>query len=438
VKILRWLAKNFGKLLTAFILAVIVWVSAVISSDPNEEHLLPRSVQLEIIGQDPGLQIMGDISRNVTLTLRAPSSVWTQLNNDQQSVRAWVDLSNLGAGVHSVPVQVQITPHLVRLIRQDPEQLTITLDSIITQVFPVSLMVKGSPPTGYEAQSPLLDPSEVTVTGPESLVSLIKEVRVALDITNANEIIVKTVTPLALDGEGRVVNGVTVSPDTVTVTQPITLLGGYRYVIVRAVSIGQVASGYRLTNIFVSPVGVVVFSSDPELVNNLPGYVETQPIDLSGVEDDFETLVGLNLPDGVSVVGDPKVLVQVSIAMIETSLAVSLQVEVIGLAPGLEVSVSPATVDVILSGPVPVLDNLGATDVRVVVDLSGYGAGTYQFIPVVNILPQRVQKVSMLPSTVEVTITLAPTPTPTVTPLVTPTPLLTPTLTPTPTPTRSP
>jgi YbbR domain-containing protein len=267
---------------------------------------------------------------------------------------------------------------------------------------------------------------------------LIKEVRVALDITNANEIIVKTVTPLALDGEGRVVNGVTVSPDTVTVTQPITLLGGYRYVIVRAVSIGQVASGYRLTNIFVSPVGVVVFSSDPELVNNLPGYVETQPIDLSGVEDDFETLVGLNLPDGVSVVGDPKVLVQVSIAMIETSLAVSLQVEVIGLAPGLEVSVSPATVDVILSGPVPVLDNLGATDVRVVVDLSGYGAGTYQFIPVVNILPQRVQKVSMLPSTVEVTITLAPTPTPTVTPLVTPTPLLTPTLTPTPTPTRSP
>jgi YbbR domain-containing protein len=438
VKILRWLAKNFGKLLTAFILAVIVWVSAVISSDPNEEHLLPRSIQLEIIGQDPGLQIMGDISRNVTLTLRAPSSVWTQLNNDQQSVRAWVDLSNLGAGVHSVPVQVQITPHLVRLIRQDPEQLTITLDSIITQVFPVSLMVKGSPPTGYEAQSPLLDPSEVTVTGPESLVSLIKEVRVAVDITNANEIVVKTVTPLALDGEGRVVNGVTVSPDTVTVTQPITLLGGYRYVIVRAVSIGQVASGYRLTNIFVSPVGVVVFSSDPELVNNLPGYVETQPIDLSGVEDDFETLVGLNLPDGVSVVGDPKVLVQVSIAMIETSLAVSLQVEVIGLAPGLEVSVSPATVDVILSGPVPVLDNLGATDVRVVVDLSGYGAGTYQFIPVVNILPQRVQKVSMLPSTVEVTITLAPTPTPTVTPLVTPTPLLTPTLTPTPTPTRSP
>ncbi len=77
MKILRWLAKNFGTLLTAFILAVIVWVSAVIASDPNEEHILERPVQIEIIGQDPNLQIMGDGSRDITLVLRAPTSVWT-------------------------------------------------------------------------------------------------------------------------------------------------------------------------------------------------------------------------------------------------------------------------------------------------------------------------------------------------------------------------
>jgi YbbR domain-containing protein len=195
--------------------------------------------------------------------------------------------------------------------------------------------------------------------------------------------------------------------------------------------VGQVASGYRLTNIFVSPVGVVVFSSNPQLVNNLPGYVETQSIDLTGKEDDFETLVDLNLPTGISVVGDPKVLVQVSIAAIESSLAISLPVEVIGLDPGLEASAIPAIVDVILSGPVPILNTLGPTDVRVVVDLTGYDVGTYQFIPDVNILPVRVQKVSMLPSTVEITITIAPTPTQSGTPNGTVTPLRTATPTPT-------
>jgi YbbR domain-containing protein len=126
------------------------------------------------------------------------------------------------------------------------------------------------------------------------------------------------------------------------------------------------------------------------------------------------------------------VLVQVSIAAIESSLAVSLPVEVIGLTPGLLASISPSTVDVILSGPVPVLDGLEPTDIRLLVDLTGYEPGTYQLIPVVDFLPSQVQKVSILPSTVEVTISLAPTPTPTSTP--TPTTGGTPTAGGTPTP----
>ena len=111
MKILRWLAKNLGTLLTAFILAVIVWVSAVVASDPNEEHVLARAVPIEIIGQDPGLQIMGDVPRNVTLVLRAPASVWSQLNNDPSNrcEPGWI-FQAWDQGTYDVPVQVQITP----------------------------------------------------------------------------------------------------------------------------------------------------------------------------------------------------------------------------------------------------------------------------------------------------------------------------------------
>jgi YbbR domain-containing protein len=426
VKILRWLGKNIGTLLTAFVLAVIVWVSAVIASDPNEEHVLSRPVPIEIIGQNTNLQIMGDVPSTVTVVLRAPASVWTQLNNDPHTVTAKIDLSNLGPDVHTVPVQVQITPNLVLLVSQNPEQVSVTLDSIVSQAFPVDLVVTGNPPVGYRAQTATLNPAIVKVTGAESLVSQVKQARITLDITNADQTITRDEAPVLLNAEGKVVNGLTLTPESVTVNQPIVLLGGYRYVIVRAVTVGQVSTGYRVTNIFVTPIGVVVFSSDPELVNNLPGYVETQPVDLSGKEDDFETLVDLNLPAGISVVGDSKVLVQVSIAAVESSLAISLPVEVIGLSPGLAASVNPTVVNVILSGPVPVLNTLGPTDVRVVVDLTGYEVGTYQFTPQVNILPDRVTLSSILPATVEVTITIAPTPTQTVTPNRTTTPRITP------------
>jgi YbbR domain-containing protein len=420
VKVFRWLAKNIGALLTALILAVIVWVSAVVASDPNEEQILNRAVPIEIIGQDPSLQIMGSVTRNVTLVLRAPASVWNTLNNDPQSVRAFIDLSNLDQGSHDVSVQVQITPPLVRIISQNPQQLTVNLDTIIAQSFSVNLIVRGNPPVGYQTQTPQVSPSQVSVTGPESIVSKVNEARVTLDITNANQTITREVTPLLLDSQGQVLSGLTLSPTSVTITQPISLLGGYRYVIVRVVSQGQVGIGYRVTNIFVTPVGVVVFSSDPTLVDNLPGYVETQPVDLTGKTDDFETLMDLNLPSGITVVGDPKVLVQVSIAAIDSSLAISLPVEVIGLAPGLIATPNPPVVNVILAGPVPLLNALGPADVRVVADLSGYDTGTYEITPTVTILPDQVQQVSLIPSSIEITITIAPTPTQTPSVTVTP------------------
>mgnify|MGYP001087936804 FL=1 len=422
----RWLAKNIGRLLTAFVLAVIVWVSAVVASDPNQENVLARPVPVEIIGQNTGLQIMNEVPTEVTLTLNAPSSVWTELNSDPQAVRAWIDLSSLDAGEHTVAVQIQINPRLVRQVRQDPEEVTIQLENIITKVLPITVQVRGTPPTGYKPQETLVDPVEATAVGPESAVNRVNELRVTLDISGLSDTVSRAITPTAVDAEGRTVSGVTINPGSVTVTQPITLLGGYRYVIVRAISTGQVANGYRLTNIFVSPVGVVAFSADPQLVNSLPGYIETEPLDLTDRDNDFEALISLALPSGVSVVGDSKVLVQVSIAAIETSLAVSFPVEVIGLTPGLTAAVAPMTVDVILSGPVPILDDLEPGDVRVVVDLTGYEIGIYQLTPVVEILPEEVRQISILPATIAVTVIQAPaltiTPTPTPIPVVTPVP----------------
>jgi YbbR domain-containing protein len=193
---------------------------------------------------------------------------------------------------------------------------------------------------------------------------------------------------------------------------------------VRVVTSGQPANGYKLTNITVSPVNVVVFSSNPQLVNDLPGYIETMPVELEGAEDDFDTFVALNLPEGISVVGDQSVLVQVSIAAIEGSLTLTLPVVPIGLLPTLAAEISPPTVDVILAGPVPVLNGLQTDDIRVSVDLTNLEVGTYQLEPAVDILPDRLIVETILPSTVEVTILVAPTPTATL--LASPTPRATP------------
>jgi YbbR domain-containing protein len=184
-------------------------------------------------------------------------------------------------------------------------------------------------------------------------------------------------------------------------------------------------------NINVNPPNLVVFSADPQIVKKLPGYVNTKPLDLTNAKDYIETYLDLDLPEGVSAVGDSKVLVQVSVSVLEDNLKVSLQVDISGLTPGLIARAAPDTVDVILSGPVPVLRDLKPSNLRLKVDLTGLTEGTYTREPSIELLPTEVSVVSILSPNVEVTISLAPTLTPTST--LTPTPTRTPTITPTPT-----
>ena len=96
--------------------------------------------------------------------------------------------------------------------------------------------------------------------------------------------------------------------------------------------------------------------------------------------------------------------------------------------------ISPRTVDVIISGPVPLLDRLTESDVQVQLDLSGVSAGTYQFAPRVDISIAELKVESILPSSIEVVVEAPAAVTPqSVTPTATLKPGLTPTVTITPT-----
>jgi YbbR domain-containing protein len=95
-----------------------------------------------------------------------------------------------------------------------------------------------------------------------------------------------------------VIPDVTVTPRVAHITQPVSLLGGFKNVVVKVVTTGKVEEGYRLTNISVSPLTVTLFSDDPQLIEDIPGFVETLPVDLTGLQDYYETVVSLNLPEG--------------------------------------------------------------------------------------------------------------------------------------------
>lgn len=411
----KWLGKNLSTILLAFVLSIVVWISAVVTADPNEE-LTFRPVTIEKVGLASDLLIVGEVPTQVRLTLRAPRSIWDQLNKDPDLVSAWIDLSGYGPGTHTIEVKTRVDISPIRYEMIDPEEIEITLERLISRDMPVTLQVSGELPLGYTKGVPVIEPETVKISGAETAVNRVNEVRINLEISGAIASIERTFPVELLDVNGNAVNNVTVSPKDIKINQPISLLGGFKNVAVKVVTTGQVANGFRLTNIAISPPTVTLFSDDPNVFDSVPGFVETLPVDLTGLNEYKEVNVGLNLPQGISLVRDPRVLVQISVAAIEGSLTLTVPVVVIGLSPDLQAIISPETVDIIVAGPLIVLDTLSPEDFLVVLDLTGLPIGVYQRTPEVDLLPDEIRIQTILPETVEVTIEIVSTPTSLTTP----------------------
>ncbi len=420
---MAWFLRNLRSFLLAFILSLAVWVSAVTSADPDEVREFPQPIPLQVIGQDPGLVIVGSIPARVTITLRAPHSVWNLINASPEAVRAILDLSGLQSGEHSLEIQPQVSLRPVRVVSVTPQKLQISLEPLATSSLPIQISLLGEPAVGYEAGSASLEPLQALLSGPQSQIKRVTRVQVDLSIAGLRQDVQTTLPLRVLDVTGKIVPGLTINPESIQVSLPITQQGGYRDIAVKVTVRGQQAGGYRVTNISVFPPVLTVYSKNPSIVNDLPGYIETEPLNLNGDSQNVDTRLSLTLPAGVTIVGEQTVQVQVGIAAIEGSLSLNgIPVEIIGLSADQDAHISPALVDVILTGPLPILDKLTPGEVKFVVDLTGQENGTHQATPQAQIMIPDIRVQSINPGTIEVIIspgkpaTVTPTPTPTRTP----------------------
>lgn len=408
---MRWFASNIRTFLLALVLAVAVWISAVTSADPDEVRTL-NSIPLEVIGQDSALIMTSEIPSSVEVTLRAPHSIWEQLTAQENSVQATLDLSGLSTGEHTLDIEIRLLVRPVQIVLKNPTTVTVILEPLATQTLPVDLSLSGQPAISYKAGDPVLDLENIIITGPESIVKQAVRARVLVSLDGVRESIDQSLVVQIVDAQNNRLNGIGITPETVHVNIPVIQQGGFRDVAVKVVVQGQVASGYRLENISVFPPVITVFASDPELVNALPGVVETLPLDIQDAKENISTRLALVLDPNITIVGAQSVQVQVGISPIQTSITLLNQpINILGLSEGLAAQASPQTVDVIISGPLPTLDALTPQDIIVSVDVTGLALGTYQLIPKVEVLVSNVLVESILPSTIEVVISIPATPT---------------------------
>jgi YbbR domain-containing protein len=404
MRFLKGLWSNIATILTALVLAIIVWVSSVVSADPNVNAEFLNPIQVQIVGLAEDQTIVGDIQDTVYVNLGAPQSIWNQLNVNSEYVTATVDVSDLGTGEYFLPVEIEVGLFPVRVISVNPSEVKIQVENIVSVEKAVHAVTVGELATGYQADELSHEDLWTNISGPESVVAKVDQVVAVIDISGLRETVNQEVTLRVLDEDGLEIRGLDITPATTTVTQEISQSGGYRDVTVSLDLVGKLETGYKLTNHAVTPSLVTLFSSDPSIVASMPGFVRTEEIDISGLTEDIEIQVLLVLPEGVSLESEEKtVLVQIGVSAIESSATIEVPINVIGLISGLEVILPYEEMELLISGPIPVLDTLIADDILLVLDLTGYSKGVYLVTPQVESLPDDLIVDTIIPE-IEVTI----------------------------------
>jgi YbbR domain-containing protein len=407
-------AIDLGRAAFALALSVLLYVVALTETNPENRTQLPQPVPVQVVNVPPGLVAVTQ-PPPVRVWVRAPQSVLNRLRVD--SFAAQVDASTAHVGDNEgLPIVVISSDPEVREVTPEPNTTRLQLDEVRPQTLPVRVSLIGQVPPGYQLGQPTADPPSVTVTGASSFVSRAAEAVVEVSVDRVTVSINGVFTPHILDQRGTDLRDLNlrVDPPAVSVTVPITQQTQYKEVGVRAVTTGNPAPGYVLQPLEVSPTTATLRgnSADLEAVNFIP----TQPIDISGISTTSVRTVPLNPPTSTLLLQPGQtVTVTVRVTTLTVSQTVSVPPSVINLAGNVQLVRPPAPVLVTVHGPAPAFANLAlnVNDFRVILDVTGKGAGRWDVEPKVQ-LPVGLNLDSVQPTVVQVELReLPPTPVPT-------------------------
>jgi len=163
----RWIVHNWPLKIVSLLLATLLW--AAVSNQQSSEIGLEVPLEYRNIPQQ--LEITGDTTNTVQVRLRGPSNVIKGVSS--ADVATTLDLAKMGTGEKIValsPQNVQ-APYGAEVIRVNPSNVRFTLERTLIKTIEIVPTIAGLPADGFEVGQVLVSPNTIDVEGPESLVN---------------------------------------------------------------------------------------------------------------------------------------------------------------------------------------------------------------------------------------------------------------------------
>ena len=373
-------------IIVALLTSFAIWVY-VASNDQDVISKRFDGVRVEFTGEEAllaskGFVIIDPSVNTVSVTLSGPRNVVGLL--EPADLTASVDVSKLTQVgytnlTYSIKFPANTNEANISVRRETPQVISFNLSPVIEKTVPVRGSFDGNTAEGYTAESPVFEPSTITLRGAEALLSDISYAWVTFGEEDISVSYTTDVPFTLMDSKGNECSstGLTGNVETVKATLPILQI---KEVALRAELLQGAGANSENTKVTLEPASVTV-AGDSAILAGL-NQITVATIDLTDFSSTFTEKYPITIDNELSnLSGSSEVTVTVEIVGLETEKFTipAANLACTNVTSGFTSDILTRELEVVLRGAPEDLSSVKAENLRAVADLTDYNesAGTY-------------------------------------------------------------
>ena len=361
------------KIVVSFIFAALLWYYVVTDQNPliTKSYDIPvKLLNMEYIEKNDLILMQNPNNLKVTIKLKGYKDNLELVS--QLSITASADLMGIKSkGEIRTNISFSGIPNGITLVDQSASELILNLDRKVSSHLKVSYKYTGRLADGFAPVLNNIDPTEILITGPESIVSKAKYALLTIDITGLTGDTIKEQTVSIYDAENKELNDISILPKI----QRVSLsLGVIKLIPILPQFTGKALEGYSVLERGIYPKFVSI-AAKKDVLDSIK-EIKTEKISIAGISERMEKTVKLILPPGIALVGnDVQIRAYADIEKV-ISKDIKKNIEIRNLGEGL--SVEGITQDIIITvvGPESIVEN-PAILIKAYADMEGIIEGEH-------------------------------------------------------------